>query len=384
MARSWISWHLVLLCFLATSLLGIANAQLIEFTLEPNILQSKEITLNYGQPIEIRAELSGPKLVEAQNITMKMTIAETATEKYFTKLSHNSYLLRTTLPDNKYYEKILVQFELKAYIDKEISVKRWLNIKLTNELMVDIVEPSGSIFGTGEIKEIKARLRYYNTMPFDKERVFANVIVDNGMEKKVEFIKDGEFYTAVLPEAIPEGSHDIKLALIGNYRGSASVKTNPNIVLPLFLLLAISVFSVFMIRRLIRQMRESNTKKTTEEIKQEQKETESTKTHEKTNLFKIVLPPIRKGETATQQKKDEALVPRQEKRIEEFVIEKPKPKYEVPIQKKEVAEIVEVKKAPESELKMQQKKESEPELPKEEKERKSSLFPLFMPKKKQE
>ncbi|MEM4598378.1 MAG: hypothetical protein QW400_01685 [Candidatus Diapherotrites archaeon] len=366
------------------ALLCAANAQLIDFTLEPDILQSKEITLNYGQPIEIRAELSGPKLVEAQNITLKMTIAETATEKYFTKLSHNSYLLKTTLPENRYYEKIFVQFELKAYIDRDISVKRWLNIKLTNELLVDIVEPSGSLLGTGEIKELKVRLRYYNTMPFDKDRVFANFIVDDGMEKKIELIKDGDLYTAILPEPIPEGNHEIKLALVGNYRGSASVKTNPNIIIPLFLLVIIAAFSVFMIKKLIRNMRESNIKEKAEEKKQKPKEIAPKEAPMRKSLFGIVLPPVKKEEkTVTEPRKEEVAPQQKEKKIEEFVIEKPKPKYEVPVQRREDAEIVEVGKASEKEAR-EQKKESEQELPKEEKERRSALFPLFMPKKKQE
>lgn len=369
----------------ALALLYTAAAQLIDFTLEPDFLQSKEITLNYGQPIEIRAELSGPKLVEAQNIILKMTIAETATEKYFTKLSHNSYLLKTTLPDNRYYEKIFVQFELKAYIDRDISVKRWLNIKLTNELLVDIVEPSGSLLGTGEIKELKVRLRYYNTMPFDKDRVFANFIVDNGMEKKIELIKDGDLYTAVLPEPIPEGNHEIKLALVGNYRGSASVRTNPNIIIPLFLLVIIAAFSVFMIKKLIRNMRESNIKEKAEEKRQKPKEVAPKEAPGGKSLFGIVLPPVKKEEkTVTEPRKEEIAPQQKEKKIEEFVIEKPKPKYEVPLERKEEAEVVEVKKATENELPEQQKKEGERETPKEGKESRSALFPLFMPKKKQE
>ncbi|MEM4662803.1 MAG: hypothetical protein QXM75_02175 [Candidatus Diapherotrites archaeon] len=381
-------WRSIIISTFALLLLFTVNAQLINFTLEPDILQSKEITLNYGQSLQLRAELSGPKLLEARNITMKMKIAETGYEKYFTKEAHNIYTLKATIPDNRLYEKILIHFELRAELDQEVIVRRWVNVNLTDKLNIEIVEPSGSIFGTGTIERIKAKVNYYNMQPFDKEKLLAEVIVDKGIEKKVELVKEGDLYVAQLPEPIQEGNHEIALRLIGSYKGVGVVNTQPNIILPIIVFILIFGLSVFAYKKIVsRLMISAEISAAKEPVKKslakeeivlpiERKEPVSQK-----SFLDVVVPSIKKEKDAgVLIQKEKIAEPKEEKRLEEFVIEKPKPTYEIPISKTEKAESKEIIQLRESsELKKEVKEEQATE---EKKETTSALFPLFMPKRK--
>jgi len=369
-----------------------ANAQLLDFTLEPDILASREIQLNYGQSLELTARISGPKLLEARDITLMVKILETGETRYFSKLSHDTFKLNLKMPENKQFQRIFVEFELKADIGQPISTKRRLNIVLTDELVLNILEPSESPFSCGPIKSIKAKIAYKNGAPFENDKLLAKLIVD-GTESIVTLLKTDNIYVAELYDPIPEGEHQIALVLFGNFSGSSSVKTRQCIwplitiliLLVVFATIGFRVFFVYLKKtsEIGMQKRFIQQEQVKEQVKEEEKE------EREIEEIKVLQP---------QQKPKPMPVAEARPGVEELAVEKPKPRYELPFalpkRKEQVIEIKEEKPkeevvvtkemppyAPQQpahktviEMEGEQKEESKP----------SRLFPFLLPKKKTE
>ncbi|MCD6478298.1 MAG: hypothetical protein J7L44_00230 [Candidatus Diapherotrites archaeon] len=370
-----------------------ANAQMLNFSLEPDILRISK--LNYGQPIELVARVSGVKLSEARNLSLVMKIAETNQVKYFTKISHDTFVLSTRMPENKRLKKIFLTFELRGNIGGvDVFITKTHSINLTDKLLVTLIEPSsGTAILGSPVKTIKAKVTYINTAPLDKEKLLAKLIVDR-KETPVTLLKEGDLYVAELYEPITAEDHNISLLLYGNYSGSDFTKTRPSVIMNVLILLAVVVAAIFALRWFVSYMQkeaERRAQKKAEEAEEEpEEELEPEEGAVRLEEVKLTAPePEAPPVAKTEEEKPH---------IEEFIVEKPRkveeipmeePKREEPIvgaERKAKYEIVAPEEKPTYRLPEEQPAE-QPEEKKEEKEerkKKTGLLPFMVPEKKKE